>query len=115
MGKDIGCSYKDNRSKTSTPTLKKPVLSSSATHTSSASNSTQTSISSQFENKDSITNKNKKNTSNKDDIHLFVTPQRKKYIVQATSTPPFLTPLKTTLSIAPVELHKTKQLPPAGK
>ena len=34
MGKDIGRSHKYNRSKISTPTLKKPVLSSSANHTS---------------------------------------------------------------------------------
>ena len=26
-----------------------------------------------------------------------------------------MTPLSTTLTITPVELHKTKQLPPAGK
>ena len=33
MGKEIGRFYKNNRSKLSTPTLKKPVLSSSAHHT----------------------------------------------------------------------------------
>ena len=40
---------------------------------------------------------------------------KKNYGEQATSTPPYLTPLNTTLHIAPVELHKTKQLPPSGK
>ena len=69
MGKQICCSFKYNRSKISTPTLKKPVLSSSAAHTQYASNLTGTSISSKLDNKDITTNKNKKNTSNKDDIH----------------------------------------------
>ena len=55
MGKDVGCSYKYNQSKLSTPTLKKPVLSYPAAHTSSASNLTQTIISSQLENEDSNT------------------------------------------------------------
>ena len=40
---------------------------------------------------------------------------KKNYSVQATSTTNILTPLNTTLHIAPVELHKTKQLHPAGK
>ena len=48
MGKKIGLSFKYNRSKISTPTLKKHVLLSSAAHTSSASDSTQTFISSQL-------------------------------------------------------------------
>ena len=52
MGKEIGRSFKYNQSKILTPTLKKPVLSSSAAHTLYASNSTQTSISSQLDNKD---------------------------------------------------------------
>ena len=39
MGKEIGRSFKYNRSKIFTTTLKKPVLSSSAAHASSASNS----------------------------------------------------------------------------
>ena len=115
MSKEIGRFFKYNRSKLFIPTLKKPVLSSSAAHTSSASNSTQTSISSQLDNKDSTTNQNKNNTSNIDDIHSCVTPQKQNYSVQATSTPPRFTPLNATLTIAPVELHKTKQLPPAGK
>ena len=37
------------------------------------------------------------------------------YSVQATSTTTHLTPLDTTLPIATVEIHKTKQLAPAGK
>ena len=37
------------------------------------------------------------------------------YSVQTTFTTTSLTPLNTTLPIAPVELHKTKQLPPYGK
>ena len=45
MGKEIGRYFKYNRSKMSTPILKKPVLSSSAAHTSSANNSTGTSVS----------------------------------------------------------------------
>ena len=53
MGKEIGCYFKYDRSKISTPTLKKPVLSSSENHTSYTNNSTQTIISSQLENEDS--------------------------------------------------------------
>ena len=34
MGKEIGCSYKYNRPKSSSPTLKKPLISSTANHTS---------------------------------------------------------------------------------
>ena len=40
---------------------------------------------------------------------------KKNYSVQATYTYPRLTPLNTTIPIAPVELHKTQQLLPAGK
>ena len=69
MGKEIGRSFKYNRSKISTPTLKKPVLSSSAAHTLSASNLTQTFISYHLDNKDSTAIQNKNNTSNTDDIH----------------------------------------------
>ena len=115
MGKEIGRFPKIIDSKISTSTLKKPVLSSSAAHTSSTINSTQTSISSQLDNKDLTTNQNKNNTSNIDDIRSCVTPQKQNCSVQATYTPPRLTPLNTTLPIASVELHKTKQLPPAGK
>ena len=48
MGKDIGRSYKYNRSKITTPTLKKPVLSSSANNTSYTTNSTPTIMSRQL-------------------------------------------------------------------
>ena len=85
MVKDIGRLYKYNQPKQSTPTLKKPVLSSSADHASSASNSTGTSILSQLDNKDITTDQNKNNTSNTDDIHSCVTRQNN-YSVQAKST-----------------------------
>ena len=52
MGKDVGRSYKYNQSKISTPTLKNPVLSSSANYTSYTTSLSQTIISSQLENKD---------------------------------------------------------------
>ena len=55
MGKEMFCSFKYNRSKISNPTLKKPVLSSSADHTSYASNSAQIYISSQLDNIDITT------------------------------------------------------------
>ena len=60
MVKDIGSFYKNNSSKLSIQTLKKPVLSSSADHTLYASNSTGTSISYQLDNEDITTNQNKK-------------------------------------------------------
>ena len=56
MGKEIGRSFKNNRSEIFTPTLKKPVLSSSDNHTSYTSNLTRTIISSQLDNKDSTFN-----------------------------------------------------------
>ena len=105
MGKEICCSYKYNQSKRSTPKFKKPVLSSSAAHSSSASNLTQTFISSQLYNKDITKNQNKNNTSNTNEIHSCVTPQEQNYSVQATSTTTRLIPLNTTLPIAPIELH----------
>ena len=114
MVKDIGRLYQFNQPKQSTPTFKKLLLSSLDAHASSGSNSTGTSISSQINNKEITTNQNKNNTSNIDDVHSCVTPQ-KNYIVQATSTTTSLTPLNITLPIAPIELHKTKQLSPAGK
>ena len=40
---------------------------------------------------------------------------KKYYSVLATYTSTLLTPLNTILPIVPVELHKTKQLPPDGK
>ena len=68
--------FNNNRLKLSTPTLNKPVLSFSDYHTSSASNLTRTSISSILDNKDITTNKNKNNTSNTDEFHSCVTPQK---------------------------------------
>ena len=53
MGKEIGRFYKYYRSKIFTQTLKKPVLSSSANHTSSAINLTPTIMSYQLQHKDS--------------------------------------------------------------
>ena len=76
---------------------------------------TQKSISSQLDNKDSTTKQNKNNILNVYDIHSCVTPRKQNYSVYDTSTLPRMTPLNTALPIAPIELHKTKQLPPAGK
>ena len=115
MGKEIGRLCKNNRSKISTPTLKIPVLSFSDAHASSASNLKATSISSQLDNKDITTNQNRNNTSNTDDIHSCVTPQKQNYSVKDTSTTTCLTPLNTTLPILPIELHTTKKLTLAGK
>ena len=115
MGKEIGHSLKFIRSKISTPTLRKPVLSSSAAHTSYTSNLTRTFISSQLENEDSTEIQNKKETSNTDDIHSCVTPQKQNYSVKAISTPPRLTQLNTTLPMSLVELQKTTKLPLAAK
>ena len=106
MGKDIDRSYKYNRLKISTPTLKKTVLSSSSNYTSYTTSLSQTIISSQLENKESTAIQNTSDISNKDDIHSCLTP-RKNYSVQATSTPPSLTPFITTLPLAPFELTKT--------
>ena len=72
MGKEIGRSFKYNWSKLSTSTLKEPVVSSSAAHTSSASNSTTTSIWPELDNKEITTNENKNNTSSIDDIHSCI-------------------------------------------
>ena len=115
MGKEIGRLYKNNQSKLSTPTLTKPGLSSSAAHISSASNLTRTSISSQLDNKDITTNQNKNNTSNTDDIHSCVTPQKQNYSVQATSTTTNFTPLNATLYLKSVKLHTTTKLPLTDK
>ena len=87
MGKVTGRSFKYNRSRISTPTLKEPVLSSSAAHTSYTSNLTRAMISSQLENKDSDVIQNTKDTSNTDDIHSCVSPQKQNYSVQDKSTP----------------------------
>ena len=69
----------------------------------------------QLENKDSTSIQNTSDISNTDDIHSCVTPQKQNISVQATSTPPRLTPLITTLPLLPVELPKTTELPTVGK
>ena len=115
MGKEIFHYFKYNRSKISAPTLKKPVLSSSENHTSYTTNSTRTIISSQLINKDSTAIQNMSEILNTDDIHSCVTPQKQNNSFQATYTPPRLTPLITTLPLAPVELPKTTELPPVSK
>ena len=115
MGKDIGCSYKYIRSKISTPTLKKPVLSSSAAHASYATSLSQTFTSSQLENEDIITIQNTSEILNTDDIHSCVTPRKQNVSVQATSKPPCLTPLINTVTLAYTELPKTTQFPLVDK
>ena len=115
MGKEIGRSYKYNRPKSSSPTLKKPVLSSSAHHTSCITISNPPIMSHPRQHKGSASNQDKVNISNTDDIHSCVTLKRHNISVQATSTPPRLTPSITTLPILPVELPKTTQLSPLGK
>ena len=115
MGKDIGRFYKHNRPKSSGATLKKPVLSSSANHTSCITISNPTIMSHPLQHKDSASIQDKVNISNTYDIHSSVTPKRHNISVQATSTPPRLTPLITTLTILPVEVPKTTHLPPLGK
>ena len=115
MGKDIGRSYKYNRSKISSPTLKKPVLSYPANHTSYTTNSTPTIMSCPLQHKDSTSIQNTVNISNTYFIHSFVTPRKYNISVLATSTPPRLTPLITTLPLLPVELPKTTHLPPLGE
>ena len=62
-----------------------------------------------------ITNKNKNNISNTYDIQSCVTPRKQNYSVQETSTTNNLTPLNGILPIAPVKLHTTTDLTPAGK
>ena len=69
----------------------------------------------QLQHKDSTSIQNTVDISNTDDIHSCVTPQKQNISVQATSTPPRLTPLITTLPLLPVELPKTIHLPPLGK
>ena len=69
----------------------------------------------QVQHKDSTSIQNKVIISNTDDIHSCVTPQKQNISVQATTTPPRLTPLITTLTLLPVELPKTTHLPPLGK
>ena len=115
MGTEIIRFYKHNRPKTSSPTLKTLALLSSANHTSYRTNSTPTVMYHQLQHKDNTSIQNKVNISNTDDIHSCVTPQKQNINVQATTTPPSLTPLITTLPLLPVELPKTTQLPPLGK
>ena len=76
MGKEIIRSFKYNRSKISTPTIKKPVLSSLANNTSYTTNLTRTIISFQLENKDSTAIQNTSEISNTDDIHPCITPRK---------------------------------------
>ena len=115
MDKEIGRLCKNNRSKSSTSTLKKPGLTSSACHTSSASNSTRTSILPRLDNKHITTNQNKNNVSNIDEIQSCVTSQKQNYIVQSTSKPTHLTTLNATLPIPCAKLHTTIKLPPDGR
>ena len=75
----------------------------------------QTIISSQLEYKDSTAIQKTSDISNTDNIHSCVTPQNQIYSLQATYILPCLTPLITTLPLAPVELTKTTELPPVGK
>ena len=107
MGKGIGRSFKYNRSKISTPTLKKSVLSSSANHTAYTTSLSQTIISSQLKNKENTAIQKTSDISNTDDIQYYVTPRKQNISFQATYKPPRLTPLITTLPLAPVELTKT--------
>ena len=113
MVKDIGRSYKYNRLEISTPTLKKPALSSSENYTPYITSLSQTIISYQLENKDSTAIQNTSDISNTDDIHSFVTPKTQNYSVQATSTLPRLTPLITTLPLAPLAPTKRTELTPS--
>ena len=53
--------------------------------------------------------------SNKEDIQSSVTTQNQNISVQATTTPPRLTPLITNIPPLSVELPKTTHLPPIGK
>ena len=97
MGKEIGRSFKYNRLKPSSPTLKKPVLSSSANHTSCITISNPTITYHPRQHKGIASNQDKVNISNTDDIHSCVTPKKHNTSVQATSTPPRFTPLITTI------------------
>ena len=115
MGKEIGCFYKHNQQKTSSPTLKKPVILSLANHTSYTTNSTPTIMFHQLQHKDSTSIQNTVNISNTDDINSCVTPQNQNISVQDTTTPPRLTPLNTNLPLLPVEIPKTTRSPQLGK
>ena len=75
MNKDIGLFYKHNRPKSSSPTLKKPVLSSSANNKSCIPISNPTITSHPRQHKGSASNQDKVNISNTDDIPYRVTPK----------------------------------------
>ena len=75
MGKDIGRFYKHNGPKSSSPKLKKPILSSSANHTSCITISNPPITSHPRQHKGSASNLDKANISNTDDIHSCVTPK----------------------------------------
>ena len=77
MGKEIGRSFKYNRTKILSLILKKLVLSSSADHTSYTTNSTPTFMPHQVQHKESTSIQNKVNISNIDYMHSFVTPENK--------------------------------------
>ena len=115
MVKDIGHSYKYYRSKISTSTLKKPILSSPANNTSYTTNLTPTIMSYQLQHKDSTSIQNTSYISNTDDIQSCVTSRKQNISVQATSTTTRLASFITTLPLLPVELPKTTHLPPLGK
>ena len=100
MGKEIGRSYKYNQAKSSSPKLKKPVLSSLAHHTSCITISNPPVTSHPRQHKGSASNQDKVNISNTYDIQSCVTPKRHNISVQYTSTLPSLTPLITTLPIS---------------
>ena len=111
MGKEVGRSYSYNWSKLSSATLKNTMLSSLANHTSYTGNLTCTIISSQLENENITAIQNTMNIWNTDDIHSCVTPRKQNISAQATYIPTWLTSSITTLTIAPVELPKTTELP----
>ena len=76
MGKEIGGYFKYNRSKMSTQTLKKPIISSLEDHISYTSNLTRTNISYQLENEDSTSIQNTLDISNTYDIYSCIAPQK---------------------------------------
>ena len=76
MGKEIGRSFEYKRPKSSSPTLKKPVLSSTSNHTSCITISNPSITSHLRQHKGSAPNQDKLNNSNTDDIHSCVTPKR---------------------------------------
>ena len=75
----------------------------------------QTIFSSKLENKDSTAIQNTSDISNIYYNEYCVTPRKQNYSVQATYTTTRLTPLITTLPLAPIELTKTTELLLVGK